>query len=142
MTSTCDSFLKEWPVARLRRVTLPEYTAIGQDHTFTAWIERRLDKTGSIWGGSSFKFGIYSRKDKTAKAGGESASYSEDYAWYTKYLPQGWKPTTPAASPHTASGRPRIIDLVVEFADEHRAVAFEKYLKSRSGCAFAQRHFR
>lgn len=50
-----DSFLKEWPIARLRRMTLPEYTAVGQDHTFTAWMERRLDKTGSIWGGSSFK---------------------------------------------------------------------------------------
>lgn len=80
-----DSFLKEWPLSRLRRMTLPEYTAIGQDHTFTAWMERRLDKMGSIWGGSSFKFGIFSRRDKTAKAGGEGASYSEDYAWYTKY---------------------------------------------------------
>jgi len=43
---------------------------------------------------------------------------------------------------HTASGRPWRIDVVVEFADEHRAVAFERYLKSGSGCAFAGRHFR
>jgi len=43
---------------------------------------------------------------------------------------------------HTADGRPWIIDVVVEFADERRAIAFEKYLKSGSGCAFAQRHFR
>jgi predicted GIY-YIG superfamily endonuclease len=44
--------------------------------------------------------------------------------------------------PHTANGKPWIIDVVVEFADEQRAIAFEKYLKSGSGNAFAKRHFR
>ena len=44
--------------------------------------------------------------------------------------------------PHTASGRPWEMDVVIEFADERRAVAFEKYLKSGSGVAFAQRHLR
>jgi putative endonuclease len=44
--------------------------------------------------------------------------------------------------PHTASGKPWIIDVIVEFSDECRAVAFERYLKSGSGCAFAKRHFR
>ena len=44
--------------------------------------------------------------------------------------------------PHTATGRPWRIDVVVEFADEPRAVAFERYLKSGSGCAFAKRHLR
>jgi predicted GIY-YIG superfamily endonuclease len=44
--------------------------------------------------------------------------------------------------PSTTDGKPWIIDVVVEFADEWRAVAFEKYLKSGSGGAFAQRHFR
>jgi putative endonuclease len=43
---------------------------------------------------------------------------------------------------HTASGRPWNIDVVVEFADEKRAVAFERYLKSGSGNAFATRHLR
>jgi predicted GIY-YIG superfamily endonuclease len=42
----------------------------------------------------------------------------------------------------TADGRPWIIDVVVEFADKRRAVAFEKCLKSGSGCAFAKRHLR
>lgn len=44
--------------------------------------------------------------------------------------------------PHTADGKPWIIDVVVEFSDERRAIAFEKYLKSGSGGAFATRHFR
>jgi hypothetical protein len=32
--------------------------------------------------------------------------------------------------------------VVVKFADERRALAFERYLKSGSGCAFAHRHLR
>jgi hypothetical protein len=32
--------------------------------------------------------------------------------------------------------------VAIEFADEARAVAFEKYLKSGSGCAFSKWHFR
>ncbi len=34
------------------------------------------------------------------------------------------------------------VDVVIEFADEDRAIRFERYLKSASGCAFAQRHLR
>ena len=44
--------------------------------------------------------------------------------------------------PHTACAGPWEIDVVVEFTDEERAVAFERYLKSGSGVAFAQRHLR
>jgi predicted GIY-YIG superfamily endonuclease len=43
---------------------------------------------------------------------------------------------------HTVAGRPWRMDVVVSFADEPRAVAFERYLKSGSGCAFAKRHLR
>ncbi len=82
---TWEAFLDEWPIQRLQAMTLPEYTASGQDHTFTVWIESRLDKMGSIWGGSAFKFGIFSRKNKTPRTNNSSDSYSQDYAWYTKY---------------------------------------------------------
>jgi predicted GIY-YIG superfamily endonuclease len=44
--------------------------------------------------------------------------------------------------PHTATGMPWHVDVNVEFADERRAVAFEKYLKSGSGVAFSKRHLR
>ena len=43
---------------------------------------------------------------------------------------------------HTANGRPWDIDVLVQFTDERRALAFEKYLKSGSGVAFAKRHLR
>jgi putative endonuclease len=43
---------------------------------------------------------------------------------------------------HTAKHRPWSIDIVIEFSDERRAIAFERYLKSGSGVAFAHRHLR
>ena len=43
---------------------------------------------------------------------------------------------------HTAKHRPWVVDVAVKFADEGRAVRFEKYLKSGSGNAFAKRHLR
>ena len=43
---------------------------------------------------------------------------------------------------HTANARPWEVVVIVEFADEHRAVSFERYLKSESGLAFARRHQR
>jgi putative endonuclease len=46
------------------------------------------------------------------------------------------------ASVHTAKYRPWSVDVVIAFPDERRAVAFERYLKSGSGVALAQRHFR
>jgi hypothetical protein len=38
--------------------------------------------------------------------------------------------------------RPWRVDVVVEFADQRRAIAFERYLKTGSGSVFARRHFR
>ncbi len=44
-------------------------------------------------------------------------------------------------SPHTANFKPWKVVVAVRFANNHRADTFEKYLKSGSGHAFAQRHF-
>jgi predicted GIY-YIG superfamily endonuclease len=43
---------------------------------------------------------------------------------------------------HTAKYLPWYIKSYVAFADEGRAIAFEKYLKSGSGRAFAKEHLR
>jgi putative endonuclease len=43
--------------------------------------------------------------------------------------------------PHTARYRPWQLDVAIELPDEDRALAFERYLKSGSGRAFAKRHF-
>lgn len=43
---------------------------------------------------------------------------------------------------HTVRYRPWEVDVVIQFTDEHRALAFERYLKWGSGCAYAKRHLR
>jgi len=45
-------------------------------------------------------------------------------------------------SPHTATLLPRKPVVVISFADSQRAIDFERYLKSGSGRAFANKHFR
>jgi predicted GIY-YIG superfamily endonuclease len=43
--------------------------------------------------------------------------------------------------PHTARYRPWQLHVIIELPKEQQAVAFERYLKSGSGRAFAKRHF-
>ena len=43
--------------------------------------------------------------------------------------------------PHTSKFKPWRLRTYIAFDDEKRALAFEKYLKSGSGRAFAKRHF-
>src|SRR5690554_3547055 len=78
-----DEFLHRWPIEKLVSMELDEYTQAGSQDAFTYWIETRLENLGSIWGGSAFKFGVYSRDQKSPKENSSRASYSENYAWYT-----------------------------------------------------------
>lgn len=78
-----DEFLKIWPRERLVEMTLKEYSDAGSKESFTYWIESRLDEMGSIWGGSSFKFGVFSRKDLKDKQSGSKLSYSDTHGWYS-----------------------------------------------------------
>lgn len=78
-----DEFLQVWPIDRLSTITLDEYTQAGSKDSFTYWVESRLDKLGSIWGGSSFKFGVFSRKDTDVKTSDAKLSYSDTHGWYS-----------------------------------------------------------
>lgn len=78
-----DQFLSVWPASRLATMTLDEYSKVGSKDTFTYWIESRLDKMGSVWGGSSFKFGVFSRKDTEDKKSDSKLSYSDSHGWYS-----------------------------------------------------------
>lgn len=78
-----DEFLAVWPASRLATMTLDEYTQAGSKDSFTYWIESRLDELGSIWGGSSFKFCVFSRKDTEDKASDAKLSYSDTHGWYS-----------------------------------------------------------
>lgn len=78
-----DEFLAVWPRTRLATMTLDDYSQAGSKDSFTYWIESRLDEMGSIWGGSSFKFGVFSRKDTEDKKSDAKLSYSETHGWYS-----------------------------------------------------------
>lgn len=78
-----DEFLKVWPVSRLATMTLDEYSKAGSKESFTYWIESGLDELGSIWGGSAFKFGVFSRKSTEDKNSDTKLSYSDTHGWYS-----------------------------------------------------------
>lgn len=77
-----DEFLSLWPASRLATMSLEDYSQAGSKDSFTYWIESRLDELGSIWGGSSFKFGVFSRKNLEARENAENRRYSDTHGWY------------------------------------------------------------
>ncbi|WP_017761688.1 McrB family protein [Pseudacidovorax intermedius] len=83
--SLWDEFLNVWPASRLATMTLDEYTQAGSKDSFTYWIESRLDELGSIWGGSAFKFGVFSRKNTEDKKSDAKLSYSDTHGWYSAH---------------------------------------------------------
>ena len=84
-----ESFLKEWPLSKMKDISLEEY-AIGNDNfksTFTYWVESIMLPLGNIKGlsgGGSFKYGIYfkSKHDKY-----DTTQFKDDgeYAWQRKF---------------------------------------------------------
>ncbi|WP_343539590.1 McrB family protein [Sphingobacterium thalpophilum] len=77
-------FQAEWPYERIQRMTLQEYSNRNKN-SFCYWLEAKSNDLGSIWGGSSFKFGIY-EKDQKHKIYNTRGRLSDDeYAWYAKY---------------------------------------------------------
>jgi predicted GIY-YIG superfamily endonuclease len=64
------------------------------------------------------------------------------YIGVTANLRQRLEHHNQGRSPHTALHRPWVVDVAIKFADERRATALEKYLKTGSGYAFAIRHLR
>ena len=76
-------FLQQFPIEHLGNMTLEEYTNLNREDSFCYWLEVKTQELGSIWGGSSYKFGIY-RYEK--KPNNPSVVISdEEYAWYKKY---------------------------------------------------------
>ena len=63
------------------------------------------------------------------------------YIGFTKDLPKRLKSHNAGQSTHTARHKPWIIVLSIDFYDKKQALAFEAYLKSGSGRAFANKHF-
>ena len=73
----------------------------------------------------------------------ESVSFPEQrYVGHTDDLRARLKAHNAGQSPHTAKFRPWRLVTYIAFSDETKAVAFEQYLKTGSGRAFANKRFR
>ncbi|MBP1840499.1 AAA family ATPase [Formosa algae] len=77
-------FLANWPIEKLEQMTLEEYTNLDKT-SFCYWVEAITSDLGSIWGGSSYKFGIFKRRDLESVNYDDKRKSDGDYAWYGKY---------------------------------------------------------
>jgi predicted GIY-YIG superfamily endonuclease len=66
----------------------------------------------------------------------------EQYVGCTTDLRERLREHNRGNSPHTSKFAPWAILAYFAFAERQTAIAFERYLKSGSGRAFAKRHFR
>ena len=63
------------------------------------------------------------------------------YTWFTTDLKKRIMKHNNGEVPHTSKNKPWKIQTAISFNDKTKALAFEKYLKSHSGRAFAKKHF-
>ncbi|WP_151828599.1 McrB family protein [Acinetobacter nosocomialis] len=80
-----NEFLNQWSVEKVQKMTLPEYSQVGNIDTFGYWLEHKTKLIANILGGSAFKFGIYHRNASDEKENGKGKIYETDYAWLEKY---------------------------------------------------------
>jgi hypothetical protein len=85
ISNQVDAFLKLFPLNELKELSLDRYSNTGNRDYFTYMVEHATAQVGGIGGGSSFKFGIFKRKDKTSKPTTKIYNYSDEYAWFTRY---------------------------------------------------------
>ena len=77
-----------------------------------------------------FVYGLRSMTERTRFYTGVTSNVSARIEWHNA-----------GRCDHTAKFRPWELVVALEFGNEERALAFERYLKSGSGRAFAKRHF-
>jgi len=63
------------------------------------------------------------------------------YTGITKNLEKRLSAHNSGSVPHTSKFKPWRIETAISFHSKTKAYAFERYLKSHSGRAFAKRHF-
>jgi len=63
------------------------------------------------------------------------------YTGYTTDLEERLVAHNSGRCPHTSRSAPWRVETAIAFRSQEKAIAFERYLKSHSGRAFASRHF-
>ena len=63
------------------------------------------------------------------------------YTGYTTNLEERLRAHNSGKCPHTSKFAPWRVETTIAFRSQEKAVAFERYLESHSGRAFASKHF-
>jgi predicted GIY-YIG superfamily endonuclease len=72
----------------------------------------------------------------------KSEKFTETYyTGFTTKLEERLSKHNNGEVPHTSKYKPWKFKNIITFTDKDKALAFEKYLKSHSGRAFAKKHF-
>ena len=79
-----DDFNTTFSLEKLETMTLEQYTNLNKSDSFCYWLETITSELGSIWGGSSYKFGIY-KQQNIKKDNREKYQTDGVYAWVSKY---------------------------------------------------------
>lgn len=79
-----QEFQAKFPLESLETLPLDKYTNLNKDDSFCYWLESKTTELGSIWGGTSYKFGIY-RYQKLPNSRDPRIESDDLYAWYAKY---------------------------------------------------------
>ena len=66
---------------------------------------------------------------------------SETYIGFTTDIKKRLKKHNESGTNYTSKFKPWKFKNIITFTDKDKALAFEKYLKSHSGRAFAKKHF-
>lgn len=78
-----EDFLREFPLESLNMMPLEKYANLAPAESFCYWLESKTYSLGSIWGGTSSKFGIYKYVKKPNQP--NLIVSDDEYAWYKKY---------------------------------------------------------
>lgn len=120
-------------------MTLDQYADTKNEDSFCYWIETLTYNLGSIWGGSSYKLGIFKYQQRKTKVWDERLTSDGIYAWHSEYN----KPTSSEAfevvkkaiitiATNAQSGNFEIINTITELGEEYKwKIAF---LYSKKDC--------
>ena len=78
-----QQFQEAFPLKSLSELTLDQYTNLNNEDSFCYWLESKTYELGSIWGGSSYKFGIF-KFDKIPKQDNPKYSHDDRFSWNSK----------------------------------------------------------
>src|SRR5687767_12805667 len=78
-------FLEQWPLERVKNMSLEEYVHPDDENTFIYWLKKKTENVGNIWIRGPFKAGIYHKKHSDEIRLSKRMKTDENYTWLSKY---------------------------------------------------------